>query len=214
MNIDLFFNPKGECGLLCNGVFDNMPAGAIFDAETMDLTLEFLESEPFHMNIPISPNLQERMLYASKIGLGMMQGNMLVETLQLPLYVLNQPDSTSIINAPALEHPVRSIESFTNFMRQCDFAQSVHRDDPGEEGTNSSILQGKDPKQLQVSPQLVRQQSLDMGPQGPGGMEAVPTAAPQAPGPKGPGGMGMGGGGGQRRIVRPQRPPTDTDGEN
>ena len=67
MDIDLFLSPHAECGLLCNEDLSNLPAGVIFDAETNELTVEYMEDEPFHLNIPIEESLQERVLMAQKL---------------------------------------------------------------------------------------------------------------------------------------------------
>lgn len=208
MDIDLFLSPKGDYGLLCSMAFDEMPAGVIFDAETMEITIEFVENDPLHCNITVEFELQERLLFSNRIFIGMLEDGKIQETLQLPFFHLNDPYKDDMVNPANLGKAVRFIRGFEKFMQGCDYAQPLHRNDLSIED-NGSVLRGLDPHHLELVPQLVRARMLEgpsvpQGPSGPSGVtyEASPSMMPA---PKGPGGATMGGG--QRRVIRPQQPP-------
>lgn len=208
MDIDLFISPYGECGLLCNQEFDNLPAGVIFDAETLELTVEFLEEAPFHLNITTEEELRERILLAKKLYIGFLRDGLIAETIEVPLLYLNDPYGSDFDGQGALVKPSNSMVAFEQFMKRSTSAQPIHREDLGNEDSRGSVLCGMDPKQMEFVPQLVRQRLMEMTPQGPA---AGPSGAQiPPPMPKGPGGMSMGGGS-QRRMPPRQTPANKSD---
>ena len=192
MDIDLFLSPHAECGLLCNEAFNNLPAGVIFDAETLELTIEFLEDSPYHLNIPVEEESQDKLLMAQKFYVAFIEDGMISETLEVPILFLNDPYGGDFAMQGG-NMPKRLLVAFEQFMKRCTFAQPVHRDDLNNEDSSRSILRGANPKHLEFAPQLIRQHRLEMTPRGP----AAPTveAGLHLLGPRGPGGMGGGSGG-------------------
>ena len=199
MNIDLFTSAHSECGLLCNQAFDNMPAGLIFDAETADITVEFLEDTPLHMNVPVQEELFDPLLATKVIHIGFLIDNEITDTVSVPLYILNDPYGGEFSNV-AISRPIRSILAFEQFMKRCAYAQALHRDNLGDEMDSFSILGDNDPKNLQFAAALTRQRQMELqGPQfaGPNmGPSLGPNLGPAAPGlgsaamtPRGPGGI-------------------------
>lgn len=207
MDIDLFLTPYGECGLLCNAAFNNLPAGVIFDAETLELTFEFIDDDPFHLNITVESDLRDQMLLAKKLYVGFLHDGLIADTIEIPLLYLNDPYGSDFNMQGKLGTPTRSMIGFEQFMKRSTSAQPIHRDDLGNEDSNGSVLKGMNPKHLEFVPQLVRQRLLEIGPTGPAG----PTAAPQPsmPAPRGPGGIRMGGGNTHRRKMPPIQPPKE-----
>lgn len=207
MDIDLFTSGHGECGLLCDAAMPDLPAGMIFDAETMELTVEFLEFDPLHLNIPIESTLADGILMAKHCYVAYLVDGQIQDTVMTPLLFLNDPYGGEFQNTGGLSQTARSLVMFQEFMKRCNFAQAAHRDDLDNEGSSSSILRGQDPKALQLAPQLVRQQQMELGPQGPSGPSG-PVQTISAPGMGGPKMPGMGGGGGTiRRTIPPRKPP-------
>ena len=193
--------------MLCSEGFDTLPAGAIFDAETMEVTIEFPQDSPFHMNITVEDQLRDRILLVRKLYMGFLENGLIADTLEVPLLDLNDPYGTQF-GGPS-GPPRRAMVQFEVFMRECNAAQPLHREDLGDENASGSVLKGMDPKHLQFVPQLIRQRMMDMG--GPA-MEAAGPSSPiiTVPHPKGP---GMGGGAGTTRRMPPRRQPPRDDEE-
>lgn len=198
MNIDLFTSAHSECGLLCNQAFDNMPAGLIFDAQTADITIEFLEDTPLHMNIPVQEELSESLLATKIIHIGFLIDNEIQDTVTVPLLILNDPYGGEFdgLHASLQMGPIRSILAFEQFMKRCAYAQALHRDNLGDEDGSLSILGDNDPKNLQFAAALTRQRQMEL--QGPqfAGPNIGPALGPATPGlgsaaitPRGPGGV-------------------------
>lgn len=209
MDIDLFLSPHGECGLLSNQGFETLPAGVIFDAETKEITIEFLEDDPFHLNIPIEESLQDSVLMSQQLYVAFLEDGQISDSIETPILFLNDPYGGDFDNNPGVKVSRRSLVAFEQFMKRCTFAQPVHRDNLQDEDTGRSILRGANPKQLQFAPQLLRQQALEMGPQGPAGVQ---LSGPRPMGPRGPGGMGGGSGGSvvpNQRIIPPKKSDDD-----
>lgn len=213
MDIDLFTSGHGECGLLCNTSLPDLPAGIIFDAETMELTIEFLEFDPLHLNIPIESALTESILMAKHCYVAYLIDGQIQDTVMTPLLFLNDPYGGEFQNNGGLTQTTRALVMFQEFMKRCNFAQAAHRESLENEGASGSILHGQDPKALQLAPQLIRQQQMELGPQGPSGPAMVQAQTMSMPGMGGPKMPGMGGGAGTVRRAAPptKRPPKKSD---
>ena len=204
MNIDLFLGPHGEAGLLCDRIPGPDVAGAIFDAQTMELTIEYAQAEePLHLNIPVEAEYRDVLLFSHKIYIGMLKDGLIAETLIVPLLYLNDPYGSDFGQGSPLAKAKRSLIGFEQFMKRCDAAQPVHREDLGDENSAGCVLRGMDPHALEFVPQLVRQRMLETGPRA-----ATIASAP---------GLHMGGSGGNRHtpsaaqgIMGGPRPPRDT----
>ncbi|HPF78718.1 MAG TPA: hypothetical protein PLF01_05420 [Alphaproteobacteria bacterium] len=208
MDIDLFLSPHGECGLLCNKEFDTPPAGTIFDAETMEMTMEFAQDEPFHLNITVEEELRDRILLARKLYVGFLRDGLIADTIEIPLLYLNDPYGSDFSSQGKLGKPSRSTVAFEQFMKRSTSAQPIHRDDLGDENSNGSVLKGMDPKHLEFVPQLIRQRLLELGPKGPSGPVGPAAPEPSMPSPMGPGGI-RSGSGMHRRKMPPAAPPQE-----
>lgn len=211
MNIDLFTSASNECGLLCTAELEDLPAGVIFDAETMELTIEFLEFDPLHLNIPIEESLANGILMAKHIYISYLVDGHISDTVMTPLMYLNDPYGGEFQQTGGLSQTTRSLMMFQEFMKRSNFAQAAHRDDLDNEGGIGSILQGRNPKALEFAPQLVRQQQLEIGPKGPSGPD-LGMAPPMPSGltPMGPGGSRSG----TTRRMPPRRPPPKKSDED
>lgn len=185
MDIDLFLTPYGECGLLCSKEFEGLPAGVIFDAETLELTAEFIETSPFHFNITVEEQLRENILFTQKLYLGFLEAGMIADTIEVPLLYLNDPYGSDFGSQKKLQKPIRSMVAFEQFMKRTIAAQPIHRNDLSDETSSGSVLKGMNPKQLEFVPQLIRQRMLELAPQGPAAPAA--TFTPDGPGMRGPG---------------------------
>ncbi len=215
MNIDLFTSTSHQCGLICNAPFENTPVGIIFDAETADVTMEFIEAAPFHMNIPVQEELVESLLAAKIIHIGFLIDNEIQDTVSVPLFLLNDPYGGEFSNLNAITKPVRSVLMFEEFMTRCAYAQALHRDHLGDEQDSLSILGRNDPKNLQFAASLTRQRQQELqgptlGPQlGPRGAELAQTPLMSGLTPMGPGGSRSATS--NNRTQPPHRTRRDTD---
>ncbi len=213
MDIDLFTSGLGECGLLCTTELADLPAGVIFDAETMELTIEFLEYDPLHLNIPVEESLASGILMAKHIYIAYLIDGHIQDTVMTPMMFLNDPYGGEFQGTGGLTQTTRSLMMFQEFMKRCNFAQAAHREKLDNEGTSGSILHGQSPKALQFAPQLLRQQQLEIGLQGPSG----PTLGYAPPTPSGLTPMGPGGsrsGTTQRQMPPRKTPPKKSDDDN
>lgn len=211
MDIDLFTSGHGECGLLCNTELPDLPAGVIFDAETMELTVEFIDFDPLHLNIPVEESLMGGILMAKHIYVAYLVNGHIQDTVMCPLLFLNDPYGGEFQNSGGLKTTARSLVMFQEFMKRCNFAQAAHRDRLENESASGSILQGKNPKTLEFAPQLIRQQQLEMGVRGPGGVDlGIAPPMPSGLTPMGPGGSRSGTT--RRMPVKP--PPKKSDDKN
>lgn len=174
MNIDLFLTGQSEAAMLCAGVFAEAPVGVILDAQTQEITLEFADGETFHLNIPIEDVYKEKLLFAHRMFLGYLQDGLLMDSFEVPLFYLNDPYGSQFGDKSPLAKSKRSVVAFEQFMKRCNFAQGLHRDNLGDESEARSILRGVDPHRLQYSPLLQRQLQLNAMPK--------TQTAPQTPG--------------------------------
>lgn len=202
LDIDLLLTEKGQAGLVATKAFDSALAGALFDAETHSLTLEFRD-DTLELNIPVDTEFAPALLYATAVQVGVLEKGVIQSSWQVPLLLINDPES----KAPGRERPMKPSNSalaFERFLQGAVAGQPVHRDDLGNEMSAGSVMSGINTQILQFAPALARQRT----------MEAAPKAAPQGPsGPSGPSGMGGGGGGAPIRQRGPSqtRPPEDDE---
>ena len=208
MNIDLFLTSKSENGLILNERFDDPVTGVILDAETNLMTLEFARTgDTFHLNIPIEEDYKDQLLFSSRIQIGVLQDQKINDYAEVPLLYLNDPYGSAFGDMSHTGRPSQSLLQFEQFMKRCTFAQAIHRDDLGDEGSVGSVLKGVNPKALEYAPHLARQHALEHGARVQHDIQfgAAPGMAPKGPG-------GMGGGNTGRRIIR-QAPPSRQDDE-
>ncbi len=197
MNIDLFHTGQSEAGLVCEGVFKTPVSGVILDAQTLNLTLEFSDGDTYHLNIPVAETHREKLLFAHRMYVGFIEDGLLMDSHEVPLLYLNDPYGGEFGQDSPLAKPKRSILAFDQFMKRCQFAQAIHRDNLGDEDSAGSVLHGIDPKSLEYSPALMRQ--MQMAPVS----RASLDHAPQMPGP-----------GGATRQSRPiKRPPVQKESD-
>ncbi len=174
MDIDLFLTGQSEAGVVCDGIFPSQVAGIILDAQTKEITLEFVDGATYHLNIPMEETHKEKLLFAHRMYVGYLQDGMLMDSFEVPLYYLNDPYGSSFGDKSPLSQAKRSVIAFEQFMKRCNFAQALHRDNLGDESSARSVLRGIDPHAFQYAPTLQRQ--IRMNP-------VVKTKiAPQVPG--------------------------------
>ncbi len=195
MNIDLFLTGAAEAGIVCDAPFKAPVVGVILDAQTLNLTLEFPDGDTFHMNIPVEESRREKLLFAHRMYVGFLEEKMLVDSFEVPLLYLNDPYGSEFGQNSPLAKAKRSIIAFEQFMKRCTFAQSLHRDDLGNEDGARSILRGIDPNKLQYAPALARQIEMNAIPK----LEAVP----QMP--------GLGGGATRQARIVPKQQKSEED---
>ena len=203
MNIDLLITQHNEVGLLCDQSFEGPMSGAIFDAETGEMTIEFGDAgEAYHLNIPVEDGFRDTLLFAQQLQVGMLENGLIAQSLQVPLLYLNDPYGSEF-GQTALRRATHSLIGFEQFMKRCITGQPAHREDLSDENSRGCVLRGMDPSALQYVPQLIRQRML----------EASPKLGPTLDGPSiglAPG-MAPGGGSGTRRhVVRRHIPPEDS----
>ena len=157
MNIDLFHTGHNEAGLVCDGSFARPVIGVILDAQTHELTLEFEDGQTFHLNIPVETGHKEKMLFAHRMYVGYLADGLLTDSFEVPLLYLNDPYGGEFGQNSPLSKPKRSVLAFEQFMKRCQFAQGLHRDNLGDEDTARSVLRGINPPALKYSPALQRQ---------------------------------------------------------
>lgn len=195
MNIDLFLTGAGQAGLMCQGSFKEPPAGIIFDAEVMEMTAEFINQDPLHFNINVDHAIKETLLDRKTIYLGVIFDGVVNETLDMPLFVLNDPYSGGNTNLDKSAETVRHIKGFDSFIKRSKFAQAIHREDLANEETIQSVLHDQNLQALAYSPLLERQMKMEVAPQ----VVATPMAVPSP---------GLGGGAAPT-VKKQPKPPTN-----
>jgi len=170
VNIDLFLTDAAEAGIVCDAPYKGPVVGIILDAQTLCLTLEFSDGDTFHLNIPVEEDRREKLLFAHRMYVGFLEDKMLVDSFEVPLLYLNDPYGSEFGQNSPLAKAKRSVVAFEQFMKRCTFAQSLHRDDLGNEDGARSILRGIDPNKWQYAPALARQIQMNAIPK----LEAVP----------------------------------------
>ncbi len=183
MNIDLFLTSSSEAGIVCDAAFKAPVVGTILDAQTLALTLEFPDGDTFHLNIPVEESRREKLLFAHRMYVGYFDNKMLADSFEAPLLYLNDPYGSEFGQNSPLARTTRSVPAFEQFMKRCNFAQALHRDNLGDEATAHSVLKGANLQALMFTPALQRQMQ----------MNAVPKVQ-NAPA------MGLGGGGATRQV--------------
>lgn len=203
MNIDLLITQHNEVGLLCDRPFEVSMSGAIFDAETGEMTIEFGDSgEAYHLNIPIEDNFRDTLLFAQQLQVGMLENGLIAQSLQVPLLYLNDPYGSEF-GQTTLRRATHSLIGFEQFMKRCVTGQPVHREDLSDENSRGCVLRGMDPAALQYVPQLIRQRMLEASPKLGAALDgpSIGLAPGMAPG---------GGSGTHRHVIRRHIPPEDS----
>ncbi len=165
MNIDLFLTGHNEAGLVCNAAFKAQPIGVILDAQTQELTVEFESGDTFHLNVPMEISYREKLLFAYRMYMGYLEGGLLTDSFELPLMYLNDPYGSEFGQTVGITKPKRAVVAFEQFMKRCNFAQALHRENLGDEDSARSVLRGIDPHALKFSPALQRQIQMAAVPQ-------------------------------------------------
>jgi len=199
MDIDLFQSKSGQCGVLCIGSFKEPPAGILFDAEVMEMTAEFINQDPLHFNINVDHLMLDTLLDTKSIYVGVIFDGIVNETLDTPLFILNDPYVKGETKLDKSAQTIRDIKGFNSFIQNSKFAQAIHREDLEDEKTIQSVVHGQNLQSLSYSPHLQRQMKLEAAPQ----VVATPMAAPQ---------MGLGGGATSPSVQKTPTPPSDKDG--
>jgi len=165
VNIDLFLTGHNEAGLVCNAAFKAQPIGVILDAQTQELTVEFDSGDTMHLNVPMEISYREKLLFAHRMYMGYLEGGLLTDSFELPLMYLNDPYGSDFGQTVGITKPKRAVVAFEQFMKRCNFAQALHRENLGDEDSARSVLRGIDPHALKFSPALQRQIQLAAVPQ-------------------------------------------------
>ena len=164
MNIDLFLTGHNEAALVCDAAFASLAIGIILDAQTQELTVEFESGDTFHLNVPMEATHREKLLFAHRMYMGYLEGGLLTESLEVPLLYLNDPYGSDFGQNAPLVKPKRAVLAFEQFMKRCNFAQALHRENLGDEDSARSVLRGIDPHALKYSPTLQRQLQMNAAP--------------------------------------------------
>ena len=150
---------------MCQGSFKEPPAGILFDAEVMEMTAEFINQDPLHFNINVDHEIKETLLERKTIYLGVIFDGVINETLDMPLFILNDPYSKENTKIDKSAETTRHVKSFDSFIKRSKFAQAIHREDLENEDTIQSVIHGQDIQSLAYSPHLQRQMKLEAAPQ-------------------------------------------------
>ncbi len=201
MDIDLFLSKSGQCGLMCQGSFKEPPAGILFDAQTMEITAEFINQDPLHLNINVDDAMKSSLLDSKHIYLGVIFDGVMNETLDMPLFILNNPYSDGHNTLDKSAQTTRNVRGFDSFIKNSKFAQAIHREDLENEATSQSVLHDQNLQALAYSPLLQRQMKLEAAPQ----VVAAPMALPSA---------GLGGGVNSSPSLKQQPKPPSTKSTN
>ncbi len=202
MNIDLLFTSEGESGLIASENLFKKAAGIVFDPDTGNLTIEYVDMDFIELNIPVESEFNATLDATSAIHIGAVKDGAIGQAYQVPFMLLNDPYRTNAL-AAGVESQIRNpLAAFDYFVKQAVFGQPVHREDLGDEDAMGCILGDASPSSLQFAPHLARRHQ----------MEIAPSAAPRGPaGPSGPGGVGGGGGGVSTKGTGSTIPPKRTD---
>lgn len=196
MNIDLLLTAQGEAGLVCDAAAGSPVAGVMFDSDTGQITLEYVDLDPLDLNIPVDDSYIETLYYATSIQVGTIVDGEIRESRQVPILLTNDPQANS--DRARFAKPRASTLAFEKFMKACVTGQPIHRNDLSDESSSGSVMGGMTPAILKFAPHLARQRTL----------EAAPHLAPKGPAPPS---LGLGGGrsgGGQVNPMRGRPPPT------
>lgn len=181
MQIDLLATPRGELGLVSNTTFKQEVSGVIFDVGERSLTLEFgATMDSMKLNIPVAEDFVDTLKKSSYVHVCAVERGRMNYALQAPLMkVSTEEDDFFHVE---MNRGVTPLQKWLKDSRQ---AQSVHRDNLGDTGSNGGIMhrEGLSPATLQVAPQLaqqlVKEQALAQRLQ----QHNVPRAAPPTLGP-------------------------------
>lgn len=205
MDIDLLKSKKSEILLLANARPEAPVAAIIFDAAEYLLSLELAETmETISMNIPVSDEFVEDLIYLNSCFLGIIEADVMIDVMRVPFYVVNaehlgfSDTGSGGLQPGAAQSLQNSITQFRAILSGVELGQPVHRDHLDNENlsrgpaTGTGFLTGS----IEYAPQLARSLAYEKT------MTAAPTQQPYyTPG------MGLGSGGGTVRSGRQGTPP-------
>lgn len=182
MQIDLLLSPKGEAGLVSNRSFDSAVSGAIFDLGDSSLTLEFGEAmDSLRLNIPVADDFVDDLKRATYLHICAVEKGRMTHAIQVPLMKVSTNEDDFFHEGQGY----RGIIPLQSWLKDAKFAQSVHRDNLADTGSNGGIMhrEGLSRATLQVAPQLAQQLVKEQALVQRQGLQNVPRAAPPSLGP-------------------------------
>ncbi len=155
MQIDLLGTQGGELGLVSSNALNNDVSGVIFDLGEHTLTLEFGKAmDSLRLNIPVGYDFVDPLRQTHYLHICAVEKGRMVYAKQVPLVKVSMEDDYFA------QGPIKSgIMPLQTWLRNAKFAQSVHRDNLGDTGSNGGIMHraGLSAQTLQVAPQLAQQ---------------------------------------------------------
>lgn len=181
MQIDLLSTSGGEAGLVSNRTYDSQVSGIIFDVGEQSLTLEFGQSmDSLKLNIPVADDFVDTLKSSHYLHVCAVEKGRMTYAAQVPLM------KVSVDEDDFAGHTLnRGVMPLQTWLKDAKFAQSVHRDNLGDTGSNGGIMhrEGLSRATLQVAPQLaqqlVKEQQLAQRAQ----LQNTPRMAPPSLGP-------------------------------
>lgn len=182
MQIDLLLSPRGEAGLVSSRSFDSPVSGIIFDLGDRSLTLELGETmDSLRLNIPVGDDFVDTLKAATYLHICAVEKQRMTFAAQVPLMKVSTNEDDFFHEGGG--H--RGIMPLQAWLADSKFAQSVHRDNLADTGTNGGIMhrEGLSRATLQVAPQLAQQLVKEQALAQRQGLHNVPRAAPPSLGP-------------------------------
>ena len=203
MQIDLLATPRGEIGLVANRNFDSDVSGVIFDVLERSLTLEFGASmDSLKLNVPVGDEFVDTLKHMSYLHVCAVERGRMMYAKQAPLMKVSVEDDDFIYGEMK-----RGIMHVQTWMRDAKFAQPVHRDNLGDEGSSGGVMRGLSRETLQVAPQLAQQLVNEKALVQKQQLQNAPRMVPPSLGPGSQPNMGPG-------PRPPHMPSSDDNGDN
>lgn len=155
MQIDLLATTRGELGLVSSGTFKSEVSGIIFDVGERSLTLEFGASmDSMQCNVPVSDEFVATLKSAPYLHVCAIEKGRMAYAAQVPLMKVSNDEDDYMLNDMH-----RGVTPLQAWLKNSKYAQSVHRDNLGDTGSNGGIMhrEGLSRATLQVAPQLAQQ---------------------------------------------------------
>jgi len=183
MQIDLLSTPGGELGLVSNRSFDSKVSGVIFDVGEHSLTLEFGASmDSLKLNIPVGDDFMGLLKSAHYLHVCAIEKKKMTLATQVPLMKVSMEEEDYVSGAIS-----QGVSPLQLWLANSKFAQSVHRDNLADTGSNGGIMnrEGLSAATVSVAPQLqqqlVKEQQLAQKVQ----LQNAPRMVPPSLGPGG-----------------------------